>query len=248
MYWVIKLNKNLYWIYDINIAHRGLHDISKGIPENTIYAFDRAIKENLAIELDVHILKDNTIIVFHDDTLKRCCNIDKKVKDLTYEEISNLSLFNTNHKIPTLEDVLNYIDSSVPLIIEIKTDKNALAICPRLAKILNNYKGIVAVKSFDPSIIYWFKKHLPNIPRGLLVADFNTEKRFKLLKKIFLKSLIFMPICKPDFLSVQLNMLKSKKMKKFKKNLPILGWTFKTKLDRINYESFCDSYIFEKIR
>lgn len=245
---MIILNKNLSWLYDINIAHRGLHNLSKNIPENTIYAFDKAIKENLAIELDVHILKDNTVIVFHDDTLKRCCNIDKKVKDLTYSEIASLNLFNTEHKIPTLEDAICYIDGKVPVIIEIKTDKSAFAICPKLVQIIAGYKGKLAVKSFDPSIIWWFKKYYPAVPRGLLVADFNTEKHFKYVKKLFLSSLIFMPICKPDFLSVQLNMLKSKKIKKIKKSMVILGWTFRSKLDRINYEAFCDSYIFEDMQ
>ena len=51
-------------------------------------------------------------------------------------------------------------------------------------------------------------------------------------------------------LSIQLKMLKCKKIKRIKReqNLPVLGWTFKTKLDKINYEHFCDSYIFENIK
>ena len=246
---VIEMNKNITWMNDINIAHRGLHNISKGIPENTILAFDQAINNHYAIELDVHILKDGTLIVFQDDTLKRCCNIDKKVKTMTYEEINKLTLFDTEHKIPTLEDVLSYIDGRVPLIIEIKTDKSARNICPKLTKLLKKYKGKVAVKSFSPFIIYWFKKHYSDIPRGLLAANFDTEKSFKIVKKIFLSSLLFMPLCKPDFLSIQLKMLKCKKIKRIKReqNLPVLGWTFKTKLDRINYEHYCDSYIFENV-
>lgn len=246
---VIEMNKNITWMNDINIAHRGLHDISKGIPENTILAFDQAINNHYAIELDVHILKDGTLIVFHDDTLKRCCNIDKKVKTMTYEEINKLTLFDTEHKIPTLEDVLSYTDGRVPLIIEIKTDKSARNICPKLTKLLKKYKGKVAVKSFSPFIIYWFKKHYSDIPRGLLAANFDTEKSFKIVKKIFLSSLLFMPLCKPNFLSIQLKMLKCKKIKRIKReqNLPVLGWTFKTKLDRINYEHYCDSYIFENV-
>lgn len=246
---VIEMNKNITWMNDINIAHRGLHNISKGIPENTILAFDQAINNHYAIELDVHILKDGTLIVFHDDTLKRCCNIDKKVKTMTYEEINKLTLFDTEHKIPTLEDVLSYIDGRVPLIIEIKTDKSARNICPKLTKLLKKYKGKVAIKSFSPFIIYWFKKHYSDIPRGLLAANFDTEKSFKIVKKIFLSSLLFMPLCKPNFLSIQLKMLKCKKIKRIKReqNLPVLGWTFKTKLDRINYEHYCDSYIFENV-
>lgn len=35
-----------------------MHDIKKGIPENSLIAFDKAIENNYIIELDLHILKD----------------------------------------------------------------------------------------------------------------------------------------------------------------------------------------------
>ena len=74
------------------IAHRGYHDIKIGIPENSIPAFERAIQNKYIIELDVHILKDNNIVVFHDDNLKRMTGIDKEIKLTTYNEIKNLNL------------------------------------------------------------------------------------------------------------------------------------------------------------
>ncbi len=239
--------KNISWLNEINIAHRGLHDISKGIPENSIIAFDNAIRNNVAIELDVHVIKDGNIIVFHDDNLIRCCNLNKKIKDCTLEDIKKVKLFNTDYKIPLLEDTLSYIDGKVPLIIEIKTDMPYYIVCPKIVKLLKTYKGTFAIKSFDPLIVYWFKKYYNYITRGMLISNFNKEKKFKIIKKLLISSMIFVPLCKPDYLSVQLQMLKSKKIKqiKKKKNLPVLGWTFKTKIDRINYESYCDSWIFE---
>ena len=39
-------------------AHRGLWDMEQQIPENSLPAFARAIREKAAIELDVHITKD----------------------------------------------------------------------------------------------------------------------------------------------------------------------------------------------
>ncbi len=241
------MNKNIEWLNDIKIAHRGLHNIDKGIPENTIAAFEKAIKQNTAIELDVHILKDKSIVVFHDDNLKRCCNIDKNIKDCTLKEIKKQSLFNTQHKIPTLTDTLDFIDEAVPLIIEIKTDVKANIICPYLLDILNKYKGKFAIKSFDPRICLWFKKHAPHITRGLLITDFKKSKKPNILKKIFISSMIFIPIYKPDFLSISLSMLKTKRVKKARKNgYLILGWTFRTKSDYIKYEHYCDSYIYEE--
>lgn len=246
MYMVIVLNKNLSWLYDIKIAHRGLHDIEKGIPENTIIAFEKAIERKVAIELDVHMLKDNNIVVFHDDNLKRACKIDKKVKDLTLKDIKNLRLFNTNHKIPTLVDTLDYIDSRVPIILEVKTDIKAKIICPNLISILDRYKGKMAIKSFDPNICIWLKKNAPKYIRGLLVTDFNNEKKHKYLKKLLLSSLIIMPICRPDFLSVDKEMLRRKKIRKARLKKPILGWTFKSHFDLLKYENLCDSYICEE--
>ena len=67
------------------IAHRGIHN-NKTVPENSIKAFEKAIKRKIPIELDVHILKDNTLVVFHDDNLKRMTHIDKKIRDYTYPE------------------------------------------------------------------------------------------------------------------------------------------------------------------
>lgn len=247
MYVVIILNKNMNWLSDIKIAHRGLHNISKGVPENTIAAFSKAIEQNIAIELDVHILKDNTIVVFHDDNLKRCCNVDKNIKELNISDIKKLRLFNTEHKIPTLVDVLDFIDSRVPVIIEIKSDVNAKKICPYLIEILKQYKGEFAIKSFDPKMCMWFKKHDPEVTRGLLITDFKNSKKCNILKKLFISSMVFLPIYNPDFLSISLSMLKDKKVKKYRQNgYLILGWTFKTKQDFIKYEHYCDSYIYEE--
>ena len=55
-------------------AHRGLHDSSRLIPENSMLAFREAVKQNLAIELDIHLTRDGKVVVFHDESLKRICN------------------------------------------------------------------------------------------------------------------------------------------------------------------------------
>lgn len=243
---MIILNKNISWLNDIKIAHRGLHDIEKGIPENTIPAFEKAIERNVAVELDIHILKDNTIIVFHDDSLKRACKIEKNIKDLTYKDIKNLKLFNTEYKIPTLTDALDFIDSRVPVILEVKTDVKAKIICPPLIKILDKYKGKIAIKSFAPNMCIWFKKHAPAYIRGMLITDFKTEMKNKYLKKLLISSLIVMPICKPDFLSVDKSMLKTRKIRKVRNKKVILGWTFTSNFELLKYENYCDSYICEE--
>ena len=46
------------------IAHRGLYNKEKGIPENSILAFNKALEKNYPIELDVHLTKDKQVVVF----------------------------------------------------------------------------------------------------------------------------------------------------------------------------------------
>ena len=43
------------------VAHRGLHDNSNGVPENSMTAFQLAIERGHAIELDVRITADNKL-------------------------------------------------------------------------------------------------------------------------------------------------------------------------------------------
>ena len=50
-------------------AHRGLHDISKGIPENTLPAFEEAFANGFGAELDVHLTLDKKLAVIHDSNL-----------------------------------------------------------------------------------------------------------------------------------------------------------------------------------
>lgn len=97
--------------------HRGLH---KNVPENSIIAFQKALYRNMPIELDVRILKDSNIIVFHDNNLKRMTGIDKKIEECNYEEIKNIKLKNSLETIPLLIDVLNLINNKVLLLIEVK--------------------------------------------------------------------------------------------------------------------------------
>ena len=78
------------------IAHRGA---SAYAPENTMAAFRKAVALGAHMfELDVHISKDEQVVVFHDDTLAKCTNVEDVfperkpyyVSDFTYEEMKKL--------------------------------------------------------------------------------------------------------------------------------------------------------------
>ena len=134
-------------------AHRGLH--TKTIPENSLRAFEGAVERGLGIELDIQLSADNEVVVFHDFTLNRVAGVDKKVKDLTAEELANLSLCGQGDGVPTLKQVLELVDGKVPLIIELKIPGFDLSVCPKAFELLDCYTGPYCVESFHPMALNW---------------------------------------------------------------------------------------------
>lgn len=216
------------------IAHRGIHN--EAIPENSMKAFSLALKKNIPIEFDVHILKDKNIVVFHDDNLKRMTNKDKFIKECTYEEIKDLKLKNTDEKIPLLKDVLKLVGGKVLLDIELKMDVTDHSLEDGLIEILKDYNGEVILKSFDYRKVKYLKKHT-NYKIGLLI------KRMSGFKDFIIRNINFNIIIKPDFLACNKNMLDCKSVKTFKKDIYI--WTIKNKDELKIYKS--DYYISENI-
>jgi glycerophosphoryl diester phosphodiesterase len=66
-----RLTDGLGWLTARPIAHRGLHDKTTGIVENTLSAARAAIAGGYAIEVDVQPDADLEPVVFHDETLER---------------------------------------------------------------------------------------------------------------------------------------------------------------------------------
>src|SRR3954449_12822127 len=59
------------WLTARPVAHRGLHDRSRGIIENMPAAAAAAVAENFAIECDIQLSADGEAMVHHDDALGR---------------------------------------------------------------------------------------------------------------------------------------------------------------------------------
>ena len=182
------------------IAHRGLHGID-GVVENSLWAFGKAAEKGYIIENDIHLTKDNVVIVFHDDNLKRMCRVDEKPENLTLEVIKGLNLAGTNEKIPTLKECLDLVDGRVPLLIEFKspvlTDYKPL--CVAANEVLKDYKGKYFVKSFNPLMMMWYRKNRPDIMRGQLSSAFYNEPIHQKLAG----ALVFNFLSRPDFVAYE---------------------------------------------
>ena len=221
-------------------AHRGLFD-NKKIVENTISAFKKALLDNLNIELDIRVTKDNKIIVFHDDNIKRLTGIDRLVKEMTYNELSNVKLLNTTDKIPLLEDVLKLVNGRVTLLIELKENfsNNTLK---ELNKLLLDYNGKVLLQSFNPVIIK--KMALTSLKRykmGILLT--NEYKDFKrtlydvFIYKYLIKQKYISFISSPKELIFKVKEVSSKEL---------FIWTIKTKEEFIKYKKYSNNLICEE--
>ncbi|MCC5792747.1 MAG: glycerophosphodiester phosphodiesterase family protein [Legionellaceae bacterium] len=99
------------------IAHRGAHDQAKGIIENTLPAFARAMELGCdGIELDIQTSRDGEWMVCHDDNLQRLFGIAQRIADLSAAEIRQLAPM-----IPTLQEVIAQCAGKQILFIELKT-------------------------------------------------------------------------------------------------------------------------------
>ncbi len=182
------------------IAHRGLHDAESGIPENSLLAFERAVMAGFAIENDIHLTKDGEVVVFHDDELQRLCGVHGRPEEMTLAELKELSLGDTDEKIPTLRECLDVIDGKVPLLIEFKIKSGSSApLCSAADRILREYNGKYFVQSFYPFVLSWYKKNRKEVLRGQLAAKFNGDK----LHMRMLGMLLFNCLARPDFVSYE---------------------------------------------
>lgn len=190
-------------------AHRGLHN--SDLPENSLAAYSNAIDSGYGIEIDVQLSSDGEIFVFHDATAKRMCGVERKLSEMTADEIKELRLLDTDEHIPTLAEVLSLVDGSVPLLIEVKYYAETVKLCESLAEMLDSYYGSFAIQSFDPRVLRYFKKHRPRFARGQLVAKMpkRSERSENDMKNpvisFFLNHLLLNVLSRPDFISIQNN-------------------------------------------
>ncbi len=188
-----------------NIAHRGLFSKDQSVPENSLKAFELAVESGYGIELDVHITKDNEIVVFHDDTLTRVCRNDARVEECNWEEIQNLTLYKSTEKIPLLLEALKKINGHVPIILELKPDKRYKELCEYTYELIKDYNGDICIESFDPRIVTWFRKKAPDILRGQLAQPASEYKNStSKLNAIILGNLLTNCISRPNFIAYKI--------------------------------------------
>jgi glycerophosphoryl diester phosphodiesterase len=152
------------------IAHRGLSSFEK---ENTMAAFIAGGNHTYyGMECDIHVTKDNVIVVCHDSNLERVSGVDLVIEESTYEEIQKVNLYDVKKennwpylKVPTFEEYLDccirynkvaviefkflFKEEDVYRVIEIVKSRNYLDKCVFISFV---YENLTFVRKYDSNI------------------------------------------------------------------------------------------------
>ena len=164
-------------------AHRGF---SGKYPENTMIAFEKAIEIGVdGIELDVHLTKDNELVIIHDEDVKRTTNGEGLVKDMTLEELKKLDAsakfvgqYGIN-PIPTLREYFELVkDTNIITNIELKTSVYEYPTIEKRTIDMIKEFGIedkIIFSSFNHFTVKRCEEIAPEIKRGFLTGDWLVD-------------------------------------------------------------------------
>jgi len=168
---ILSGSYNVYiYAQPLVVAHRGA---SAYAPENTIAAFELAIELGAdALELDLRQTKDSVLVVLHDSNVDRTTNGKGSVNNFTFSQLQKLdagSWFDqkfTDQKIPSLQEVIDLLDDSTLIIIELKEGNETYpGIEERLVELVkqNKIEAQTILKSFDPNVLERLRTIEPDI-------------------------------------------------------------------------------------
>lgn len=231
-----------------NFAHRGLHSPDKSVPENSLAAFRLAAEAGYGIELDIQLSKDGQVVVFHDDTLDRVCGVKGRVDAYTLEQLQQMRLCKTEERIPLFTEVLCTVAGRVPLIVELKSGPRNEQLCRLGWELLKNYQGDFCIESFDPRIVGWFRKNVPQVLRGQLAQRPRSYNTLPAPMGLFLGWTLANFIGRPQFIAYQ-----NRPRPLTVRLASLLGavkvvWTVRDEADRPRVEGENEMVIFEFYR
>ena len=213
-------------------THRGLHS-GTAFPENSLIAFAAALEIGAGIECDLRLTADDWIVVFHDCDALRLCASPMRIGESTLAGLGRLSV--GDHPIPTLESLLELVAGRVPLLLEIKVNRDLWRWVPALRRRLANYQGRFGIMSFDPRIPRLLRTNLPAVRRGLVMrASLPPLRR---------RAAIW--FAQPHFLALERTALPQPWVAGVRRRMPIYSWTIRTREERAQAEVHADALIWE---
>lgn len=232
------------------IAHRGLHCASQAIIENTRPAFLAAVAAGYGIEADLREAGCGAPAVFHDETLERLTAETGRVRDYSLAELEAIPFRCGHDRIIGLAALLDLVNASTPLMLEIKTGGgNAARFARRIAAELGRYQGRAAVMSFDAASLKPFRGLAPHLPRGIVAMRFRARDwpEMSAWQRFAATNLLNCRIAKPHFIAYHIKdiaRLPVQAARRFCKT-PVFCWTVRTQTELREAANFADNIIFE---
>jgi glycerophosphoryl diester phosphodiesterase len=164
----------------VPLAHRGLHDVTDGRPENSRAGLRAAIAAGYGIEIDLQLSRDGQAMVFHDYDLKRLTAEQGPVRHRTARDLAAIPLRDGTEGIPDFAGILALVAGRVPLLVELKDQQGQMGLTDgalerAAAAALAGYAGPVAVMSFNPHMVARMADLAPDVPRGIVTCGYTAE-------------------------------------------------------------------------
>lgn len=235
-------------------AHRGLHDVKDGRPENSLAAFDAAIARGYAIELDVQASADGEAMVFHDYRMDRLTGLAGRIDARDADDLRGAEL-RGGGTIPDLATVLRRIDGRVPVLIEIKDQSGAFGptdggLERRVCEVVRagGHGDTCAVMSFNPYSMLEARAAAPEIPRGLVSYDFEhpNDAHVAAHRRRELAAMTMADEVGTDFVSYGADGLASPAVVALREGgVPVFSWTIRSAEQAVAALARCDQITFE---
>jgi glycerophosphoryl diester phosphodiesterase len=239
------------WFITLPIAHRGLHS-GREVPENSLSAFAAACEAGFAIELDCHYHQmSGEIIVFHDDDLVRLAQDSRAIQDVPLHELLQVSLYEGEQTIITLDQVLELVQGEVPLLVELKLTKSSgmfeKTLVEKMDAYHQRYGGEWALQSFHHGALYWIQRRYPHVIKGLLSGSMQGTQ-IPGWQRLSIRKMALLPMIRPQFIAYEARALILARKDLFWRRtlgIPILAWTVRSKKEYKSLAGRCDNIIFE---
>ncbi|WP_439368640.1 glycerophosphodiester phosphodiesterase [Bradyrhizobium sp. PMVTL-01] len=239
------------WLTARPVAHRGLHDISRGIVENMPGAVQAAIAGNFAIEVDIQLSADGEAMVHHDHSLGRLTEATGEVIGKTAAELKAVRFKDTDERMMSLADLCAMVAGRVPLVIEVKSRFGGdRKLVQRMAEVLASYDGPAVGMSFDPDLLLAMRELLPNRPRGIVAQRSYQDEHWATLTQEQRDSMLYLRHglqTQPHFVAFKVDHLPAPApwLARNVFGCALLGWTVRTPEQRTRVGHYADQMIFE---
>ena len=184
-----------------------------------------AVNNKLSVFIDVRVLKDNELVLYHDKDASRLNKLKDNIDTVSLSELNYISSFN----IPTLESVLNSVNGLVPIIINILDDNKIIR--NKLIELLIKYNGYVLIVSENYDVLKFYKKKKYDV--GLMIKQNNLS----ILKK------------QPnvDALLLEYNLLDKIEINYLKEFYYLIGYVVDNRKDATTYIKIYNNLVIDNI-